>query len=248
MLEHAKVVWVIRTFLWEIRGTRLISYVGACKSCLSAQDIPYEKSEALDLPTILEHAKIIWVIRTYLLRIRACLDTSILKSRLPNYSASVNSQGMAKTKAKVVFGCTWLRLSMWQFPAFALYTSLMITAHTHYIDTTFNIPLLTLAIICPEKAPKTLHLMTLHTAAGQMLMMWLSCASSRNKRKEEISLVQAGKAKGKFFLCANVLAIWETMFQLQFCAEFAKDMLCHPELLMHAYRRRVQFCEPSLTS
>ena len=120
--------------------------------------------------------------------------------------------------------------------------------HSLYWHTTFNIPLLTLAIICPQKPPKTLHLMTLHAAAGQMLMMWLSCASSRNKRKEEISLVQAGKVKGKFFLCANVLAIWETMFQLQFCAEFAKDMLRHPELLMHVYRRQVQFCEPSLTS
>jgi len=44
--------------------------------------------------------------------IRAHLDTGILKSRLPNYSASVNSQGMAKTEAEVVFGCTWLRLSV----------------------------------------------------------------------------------------------------------------------------------------
>jgi len=44
--------------------------------------------------------------------------------------------------------------------------------HSLYQHTTYiNIPLLTLAIICPQKAPKTLHLTTLHAAAGQMLMM-----------------------------------------------------------------------------
>jgi hypothetical protein len=40
------------------------------------------------------------------------LATGFSKSRLPNYSASANFQGMAKTEAKVVFGCTWLRLSV----------------------------------------------------------------------------------------------------------------------------------------
>ena len=94
MLEHAKVVWVIRTsllrnqrhwthqlcwnmqrlFEWsghpssEIRGTGLTPYVGTCKGCLSDQDIPPEKSEALDSPSMLEHAKVVWVIRTSLLR------------------------------------------------------------------------------------------------------------------------------------------------------------------------------------
>jgi len=94
MLEHARVVWVIRRsllrnqrhwthilcwnmqrlfewsehFFWEIRGTGLTSYVGTCKGCLSDQNITSEKSEALDSPTILEHAKVVWVIRTSLLR------------------------------------------------------------------------------------------------------------------------------------------------------------------------------------
>jgi len=92
ILEHAKVVWVIRTSLlknqrhwthnlcwnmqrlflsissWEIRGTGLTCYVGTCKSCLSNQNIPPEKSEALDSPPMLEHAKFVWVIRTSLLK------------------------------------------------------------------------------------------------------------------------------------------------------------------------------------
>jgi len=94
MLEHAKVVWVIRTSLlrsqrhwthslcwnmqrlfewsehsfWEARGTGLTSYVGTCKGCLSDQDIPPEKSEALDSQAMLEHAKVVWVIRVSLLR------------------------------------------------------------------------------------------------------------------------------------------------------------------------------------
>ena len=53
---------------WEIRGTGLTFYVGTCKGCLSDQDIPPETSEALDSPTMLEHAKVVWVIRTFLLR------------------------------------------------------------------------------------------------------------------------------------------------------------------------------------
>jgi len=94
MLEHAKVGWVIRTsllrnqrhwthilcwnmqrlvewsehFFWEIRGTRLTSYVGTCKGWLSDQNISSEKSEALDSQPMLEHAKVGWVIRTSLLR------------------------------------------------------------------------------------------------------------------------------------------------------------------------------------
>ena len=94
MLEHAKVIWVIRTsfirnqrhwthtlcwnmqmlFEWSeypfegIRGTRLTFYVGTCKYCLSDQTISPEKSDALDSPTMLEHANVVWVIRTSLLR------------------------------------------------------------------------------------------------------------------------------------------------------------------------------------
>ena len=55
MMKHAKVVWVIRTSPWEIRGTRLTSYGGTCKGCLSDQDIPSEKSQALDSQPMLEH-------------------------------------------------------------------------------------------------------------------------------------------------------------------------------------------------
>jgi len=53
---------------WEIRGTGLTSYVGPCKGDLSNQNIPFEKSEALDSPSMLVHAKVISLIRTCLLR------------------------------------------------------------------------------------------------------------------------------------------------------------------------------------
>jgi len=94
MLKHAKVGWMIRTSLlrnqrhwthilcwnmqrlveWsehlflEIRGTGLTAYVEACKGWLSDQNISFEKSEALDSHTMLEHAKVGWVIRTSFLR------------------------------------------------------------------------------------------------------------------------------------------------------------------------------------
>ena len=94
MLEHAKIVWVIRRSLlrnqrhwthilcwnmqrlfewsghssWVIRGTRLTAYVGTCKGCLSDHDISPKKSEALDSPPMLKHAKVVWVIRTSPLR------------------------------------------------------------------------------------------------------------------------------------------------------------------------------------
>ena len=61
-----------------------------------------------------------------LIWLRACLATGIFFCCLPNYSASVNSQGMAKTEAEVVFGCTWLRLlcdSSWFSPSTRLLLS-----------------------------------------------------------------------------------------------------------------------------
>ena len=93
-LGHAKVIWLIRTsplrnqrhcthplcwnmqrsFDWsghpsrEIRSTALTFYVGTCKGHLTDQDIPPEKSEALHSQAMLEHAKVIWLIRTSLLR------------------------------------------------------------------------------------------------------------------------------------------------------------------------------------
>ena len=78
---------------WEIRSTRLTNYIGICKGCLGDQDIPPKKSEtglttyvgtckgyssdqdippgkldALDSHPMLGHAKVVWVIRTTLLR------------------------------------------------------------------------------------------------------------------------------------------------------------------------------------
>jgi hypothetical protein len=94
ILEHAKVIWLIRTSLlrnqrhwthklywnmprsfdwsehlfWEIRGTGLTSYVGTCQGHLTDQNISSEKSEALDSQPMLDHAKVIWLIKTSLLR------------------------------------------------------------------------------------------------------------------------------------------------------------------------------------
>ena len=94
MLEHAKVIWLMRTFLlrnqrhwthllcwnmprsfdwwehlfWEIRGTGLTSYVRRCQGHLTDENISFEKSEALDSPPMLEHAKVIWLMRISLLR------------------------------------------------------------------------------------------------------------------------------------------------------------------------------------
>jgi hypothetical protein len=42
-----------------MRGTGLTVYVGTCKGDLTDQDILPEKSEALDPPPMLEHAKLI---------------------------------------------------------------------------------------------------------------------------------------------------------------------------------------------
>jgi len=90
MLEHAKVIWLIRTsFLsnqrhcthmlywnmqrsfdwseypsWAIRGIALTCYIRTCKSHLTDQNIPSEQSETLHSQPMLEHAKVIWLIRT----------------------------------------------------------------------------------------------------------------------------------------------------------------------------------------
>jgi hypothetical protein len=53
---------------WEIRGTGLTSYVEICKGHSTDWCIPSDKSEALDSPAVLEHAKVIWLIRTSLLK------------------------------------------------------------------------------------------------------------------------------------------------------------------------------------
>jgi len=90
MLEHTKVIWLIRTSLlnnqrhcthnlcwnmqrlfdwsehsfWAIRGIALTCYIGTCKGHLTDQNILVEKSEAFHLQSMLEHAGIIWLIRT----------------------------------------------------------------------------------------------------------------------------------------------------------------------------------------
>jgi hypothetical protein len=68
MLEHAKVIWLIRIVFWEIRGTGLTRYIRICQGHLTDQNMSSEKLEALDSHTMWEHAKIIWLIRTCLLR------------------------------------------------------------------------------------------------------------------------------------------------------------------------------------
>ena len=55
---------------WEIRGTGLTPYVGPCKGDLTDQNISSEKSEALDSRPMLVHSKVIWLIRTSLLKIQ----------------------------------------------------------------------------------------------------------------------------------------------------------------------------------
>ncbi len=67
MLEHSKIIWLIRKFLWEIRGTGLTSYVGSSKD-LTNQNISFEKLETLNSHPMLDHPRIIWLIRTFLLR------------------------------------------------------------------------------------------------------------------------------------------------------------------------------------
>ncbi len=59
--------WSEHSF-WEIRATGLTAYVGTCKNYFTDQNIPFEKSEPLNSHPMLEHAKIIWLIRTFLLR------------------------------------------------------------------------------------------------------------------------------------------------------------------------------------
>jgi len=56
ILEHAKVVWAIRTFLLRYE---LTSYVRMCKVCLSNQQICSEKWDTLDSQAMLEHEKVI---------------------------------------------------------------------------------------------------------------------------------------------------------------------------------------------
>ena len=68
MLENAKVDWVIKTSLLKNQSIGLTTYVRKCKGWLSNQDIPPNKSEALDSHPMLEHAKFVsghssWEIR-----------------------------------------------------------------------------------------------------------------------------------------------------------------------------------------
>jgi len=118
MLGHAKVVWVNRIslprnqrhwtytlcwniqrlfewsghFSWEIRGTRLTHYVGTCKGCLGDQNIPSEKSQALGSHSMLEHAKIVWVIRTSLLKNQRHQTHSLCWGCLSDQDISLRNQ------------------------------------------------------------------------------------------------------------------------------------------------------------
>ena len=51
-----------------MKGTAFTRYVKTCKGHLTDQVISLEKSEALHSPAMLKHAKVIWLIRTSLLR------------------------------------------------------------------------------------------------------------------------------------------------------------------------------------
>ena len=122
MLEHAEVIWLIRTFFqrnqrnctcilcqnirrsfnwsehssWEIRGTALTSYVRTCKGHLTDQNILLEKSEALHWHTMLEHTKVIWLIRTFFrgtaltYYVGTCKDHLTDKNILPEKSEALH--------------------------------------------------------------------------------------------------------------------------------------------------------------
>ena len=55
-------------FFWEIRRIGLTCYIGTYKGCLSNWNILSEKLEALDSLAILEQVKVVWAIRTSLVR------------------------------------------------------------------------------------------------------------------------------------------------------------------------------------
>ena len=63
-----------RSFDWsehsskEIRGTALTCYIGTCNGHLTNQNVLPEKSETMHSHPILEHEKVIWLIRTFFLR------------------------------------------------------------------------------------------------------------------------------------------------------------------------------------
>jgi len=59
--------WSEHSF-WEIRGTMLTRYVGTCKGHLTDQNIFPEKSKTMHLHSMLEHTKVIWLIRASFLR------------------------------------------------------------------------------------------------------------------------------------------------------------------------------------
>ena len=67
MLEHAKVIWLIRTFF--LRNQRHCTHFLCWNMQKSIdQNILSEKSEALHSHSILEHVKVIWLIKTSFLR------------------------------------------------------------------------------------------------------------------------------------------------------------------------------------
>jgi len=111
MLVHAKVIWVIRTSLHDIRGTGLTSYVGPCKGDLSDQNISPEKSEALDSPPMLVHAKVIWLIRKFLLRNQRpwthllcwCMKGDLSDQNIPPKKSEVMDSPTMLVHAKVIW-------------------------------------------------------------------------------------------------------------------------------------------------
>ena len=95
-----KVAWEISTCLLGKERQGLTSYVETCKGCLSNQDIPSEKSGALDSQPMLEHAKVVWAIRTSLLR----------NQRHWTHSLCWNMQRLFEywSEMQVIIKCTYL--------------------------------------------------------------------------------------------------------------------------------------------
>jgi hypothetical protein len=58
-LRDVFVTQILKILIKRVSEIRLTNCITTCKSCLSDQDISSEKSEVLDSPPVLEHAKVV---------------------------------------------------------------------------------------------------------------------------------------------------------------------------------------------
>ena len=101
MLVHTKIIWLIKTpFLRNQRGTALTYYIGTCKGHLTNRNILLEKSEALHWLAILEHAKVIWLLRTFFLRIKG---TTTLTGYVGTCKDHLTNQNIFSEKSKALY-------------------------------------------------------------------------------------------------------------------------------------------------